>query len=474
MNPKDTTGGGIWSRREMLGRAGTGMGLLALGAMAPPASAASGSLAPKAPHHRPRAKRIIHIFLNGGPSQVDTFDPKPRLQAFHGKTAPIHLKTERKTGMAFGSPFAFKRYGESGLPISELFAEVGAHADALCVVRSMQSDLPNHGPATLLMNCGSPLQIRPSLGAWVTYGLGCETQNLPAFVALCPNGMPDLGPNNWRASFLPGACQGAYVETRHRDVRKLVENVRNPVLGDAAQRRQLDALRALNAAHLAQRPGESELEARIHGFELAYRMQSAASDAFDVSKESHRTREAYGEHPQGRQLLMARRLVERGVRFVQVWHGPGNPWDAHAELEKNHRRLARQCSRPIAALLGDLKERGLLEDTLVICGGEFGRTPTVELPNGQPNNMGKMNGRDHNHHGFAVWMAGGGVRGGTAYGQTDELGFAAVKDRMHVHDLHATILHLMGFDHERLTYRFSGRDFRLTDVHGDVAHGVIA
>jgi hypothetical protein len=337
----------------------------------------------------------------------------------------------------------------------------------------MQADVPNHEPSLMLMNCGDARQVRPSMGSWLTYGLGSENENMPGFIAMCPGGYPIQESQNWQSAFLPGVFQGTYIDTKHRDLEKLIENIRNLSVSSKAQRQQLDLLQHLNADYQKRRSGDAQLEARVQSFELAYRMQMDAADAFDVSKESPATRAMYGEGPQARQLLIARRLVERGVRFVQVWHGAGQPWDSHDDIEANHRRLAGECDQAIGALLKDLKQRGLLEETLVIWGGEFGRTPTVELPT-PGSNEGKVNGRDHNHYGFCHWLAGGGVRGGYVHGATDEFGFKAVEKPVHVHDLHATILHLLGFDHEKLTYRYAGRDFRLTDVHGNVVKEILA
>jgi hypothetical protein len=467
------------TRRELLCRSGMGMASLGLaglvaGSSRAPAATDLSPLAPKAPHFPGKARRVLHIFLNGGPSHVDTFDPKPALAKYAGKLLPTaNLRTERKTGAAFPSPFKFARYGKSGIEVSELFAKTAECIDDICVIRSMHADVPNHEPSLMLLNCGDARQIRPSMGSWVTYGLGSENQNLPGFIAMCPGGYPIQETQNWQSAFLPGAFQGTYVDTRHTDIEKLVENVRNRALSPPQQRAQLDLLRKLNEAHLEKRQRDAQLEARIQSFELAYRMQIEASDAFDVSREPEHVRRAYGRGTQARQLLIARRLLERGVRFVQVWHGEGQPWDNHDDIEVNHRRLAGQCDQAIGALLKDLKQRGLLDSTLVIWGGEFGRTPTVELPTPGAN-AGKVNGRDHNHWGFTMWLAGGGVRGGYVHGATDEFGFRAVADKVHVHDLQATILHLLGFDHEKLTYRYAGRDFRLTDVHGHVVREVLA
>jgi hypothetical protein len=463
------------TRREMLMRSGLGFGALALAGLADESPAAAlNPLAPKSPQFAPKARRVIHLFMNGGPSHVDTFDPKPALERYAGQNLPMkNLRTERKTGAAFPSPFRFRKYGQSGIDVSELFPHVAGCVDDLAVIRSMHADVPNHEPSLLLMNCGDGRLIRPSLGSWLTYGLGTENANLPAFVAMCPGGYPIQESQNWQAGFLPGTYQGTYIDTKHEDIEKLIAHIRNRKLDEQQQRRQLDLLRELNRRHSQQRDEDPQLEARIQSFELAYRMQHEAGEAFDISREPESIRNLYGRGVQARQILIARRLLERGVRFVQVWHGEGQPWDNHDDIEVNHRRLARQCDQAIGALLVDLKQRGMLEDTLVIWGGEFGRTPTVELPK-KGSNAGKINGRDHNHHGFTMWLAGGGVRGGTVYGATDEFGFQAVENRMHVHDLHATILHLMGFDHERFTYRYAGRDFRLTDVHGHVVHELIA
>ena len=425
-------------------------------------------LAPRAPHFAPKARRVVHLFMNGGPSQVDTFDPKPALDRFHGKPLPLNnLRTERKTGAAMRSPFRFQPYGRSGIEVSELFAKTASqHIDDMVVIRSMQAEVPNHEPSLMLMNCGDSRLPRPSFGSWVTYGLGTLNQNLPGFIVLCPGGYPIVSTQNWRSAFLPGSFQGTYINTQHAEVEKLIANIRNPRLGVEEQRRQLDLVRALNQEHSNERRNDPALEARIATFELAYRMQAEATDAFDITRENEATRQAYGSGTHGRQLLITRRLLERGVRFVQVWSGDGQPWDNHENLEKDHRRLAGDWDQPIAAFLADLKQRGLFDDTLVLWGGEFGRTPVAELP--------ALNGRDHNHYGFSVWLAGGGVRGGTVYGGTDDFGFRAVDKPVHVHDLHATMLHVLGFDHTRLTYRYAGRDFRLTDVAGNVVRDMLS
>jgi hypothetical protein len=426
-----------------------------------------GPMAPKAPHFPGKARQVVHLFMNGGPSHVDTFDPKPMLARYHGKNLPNpNLRTERKTGAALGSPFTFRQYGQSGIAVSELFARTAeAHIDDLCVIRSMVADVPNHEPSLMLMNCGDGRLQRPSMGAWITYGLGSENQNLPGFVAMCPGGYPIVATQNWRAAFLPGAYQGTYLNTQHTEVDKLIENIRNDAMPPAAQRKQLDLVRRLNQRHAALRTHDPALEARIQSFELAYRMQGEAAEAFDINREPESTRALYGPGTQARQLLITRRLLERGVRFIQVWSGASQPWDDHENLATHHRQLAAEWDRAIAAFLTDLKQRGLFDSVLVIWGGEFGRTPVAELP--------ALSGRDHNHYGFAMWLAGGGARGGHVHGATDELGFAAVADKVHVHDMHATILHLLGFDHEKLTYRYAGRDFRLTDVHGRVVKALV-
>ncbi|HHK42472.1 MAG TPA: DUF1501 domain-containing protein [Planctomycetaceae bacterium] len=463
------------SRRELLRRSGMGFGMLSLAPLLQAEAApAADPLAPKPPHFPVKAKHVIHLFMNGGPSHVDTFDPKPLLKKYAGKTLPKpNLRTERKTGAAFPSPFKFRKYGESGIEVSEIFAQTARHIDDIAVIRSMHADVPNHEPSLLLMNCGHSQMVRPSLGSWLTYGLGTENQNLPAFIAMCPGGYPIVGAQNWQAAFLPGIYQGTYVDTKHTDIQKLIANIRNPWVSRTEQRRQLDLLRQLNQRHRSERGEAPELDARIQSFELAYRMQREAAEAFDVSREPKHVLEKYGPGVQARQILIARRLIERGVRFVQVWHGAGQPWDNHDDIEVRHRQLAGQCDRAIAALIDDLKQSGLFEETLILWGGEFGRTPTVELPQAGAN-AGKVNGRDHNHYGFTVWLAGGGVRGGQVYGATDEIGFQAVENPVHVHDLHATILRLMGFDHKRLTYHYAGRDFRLTDIEGNVVESLIA
>ncbi len=456
------------SRREFLRRSGTGFGMMALAGMLN--QPARGSVRPS--HVVPRAKHVIHVFLNGGMSQVDSFDPKPELTRRAGQMLPFdNLQTERKTGVALPSPFTFKRHGQCGTPVSDLFPHLARCVDDMAVVRSMHAELPNHEMSLMLMNCGDQRLVRPSFGSWLTYGMGSENDNLPGFVALCPGGLPVSGAQNWRSAFLPGAYQATHIDTAKTNPRELIENIHNDRLPPKRQRAQVDLLQALNHQHLQQRPHEAALEDRIRSFELAFGMQMEAVDAFDVAREPQYVREMYGPGVQNRQLLIARRLVERGVRFVQVWHGAGQPWDSHTNIASEHRKVAQQCDQGLAALIIDLKQRGLLEETLILCTGEFGRTPSVEM---NQNGGGSEKGRDHNHWGFSLWLAGGGIRGGTVYGATDDFGFRAVEDRVSVHDLHATMLHLLGFDHERLTYRFAGRDFRLTDVHGRVIEPLLA
>lgn len=488
------------TRREMLSRMGNGFAALGLTGLLgdialadgkpgkgkginksshqPPAtshqSPSLNPLAVKQPPYPATAKRVIFLFMNGGPSHVDTFDPKPMLTQYHGKPLPYStLPTERKTGTCFGSPFKFEKHGQSGIEVSEIFPHMASCIDDIAVIRSMHADVPNHEPSLLLMNCGEGRLVRPSMGSWITYGLGTENQNLPGFIAMCPGGYPIQDTQNWQAGFLPGVFQGTYIDPSQTDMQKVIEHIKNNYESMPAQRQQLDLLHELNAKHASQREEDAQLESRIQSFELAYRMQMDATDAFDISKEPAHIREMYGEGVYARQLLIARRLLERGVRFLQLYTGAGQPWDNHDDIAEGHRALARQTDKAIGALLKDLKQRGMLEDTLVIWGGEFGRTPTVELPTPGAN-AGKQNGRDHNHWGFSMWMAGGGVKGGQVYGATDDFGFRAQDKPVHVHDLHATQLKLLGFDHTQLTYRYAGRDYRLTDVYGNVIPELIA
>jgi Protein of unknown function (DUF1501) len=467
------------TRRQFLNRVGMGVGALGLAtvidpanlvaASAPAAGSASNSLLPRAPHFAGKAKAVIHIFAQGAPSHVDTWDPKPMLSKMNDKTLP-------GGGVAMGSPFKFSRYGSSQLEVSELFAHTAAHADDLAVIRSMWTDIPAHDVATVFMNTGSVRIPKPSMGSWLVYGLGSVNQNLPGFIALRGSRLPTGGAANYNASFLPGIYQGTTVNTQAQSVQQMIQNIRNGYVSKPEQRRQIDFVHQLNELHAQNLQREAALETRLESYEIAFRMQAEATDAFDIMKEPESVRAAYGigtsPRPggmgggagagggdQGKQLLIARRLIERGVRCVQVWH---DGWDHHDDLEDRITAKAGEIDKPLAALLTDLKQRGLLDSTLVIWGGEFGRKPTKDRYGNE------SAGRDHNAKAFSVVMAGGGVKGGTVYGETDEFGGAAVKDKVHVHDLHATILHSLGLDHTKLTYRFNGRDFRLTDVAGNV------
>ncbi|QVL31603.1 DUF1501 domain-containing protein [Telmatocola sphagniphila] len=455
------------NRREMLQRVGAGFGSLALSALlAEEAHGADSAdpLAVRKPHFQARAKRVIFLFMPGGPSQVDTFDPKPELTKFNGKSSPKLYLGQKRNLLA--SPWKFRKHGQSGLEVSELFPCVAKQVDRLCILRGMVADDVNHPGGCLQMNTGERVATRPSLGSWVTYGLGTENQNLPGFIAIGPGPLIE-GNRQYGAAFLPAAHQGTFVS----DMKNPIRNLKNNQVSPERQRLELDALRRLNEFHRIDRSEDSRLAARIESFELAYRMQTQAPDAFDLTKETDKVQSLYGVDRKetetfGRQCLLARRLVERGVRFVQLYHTSGGfqPWDQHSDLKGGHEKNALATDRPIAGLLEDLQARGLLEDTLVIWGGEFGRTPAAE---------GK-DGRDHHPYGFTMWLAGGGVRGGLAHGETDEFGWDAVQDRVHIHDLHATILHLLGLDHEKLTYRHAGRDYRLTDVSGVVAKAILA
>jgi hypothetical protein len=448
------------TRRQMIQALGGGLGTLGLASLLAPTASASAH----GPHFKPRAKRLIQLFMNGGPFGPDLFDPKPAINRYAGqRPQAVELRTENQTGGLMPVAFQYRRCGQSGLEISELLPRLAGCADDLCVIRSLHTDNPNHGPALYLMNNGSIKPNRPSMGAWLSYGLGSENANLPGYVVLCP-GRPVRFAELWSSNFLPGQHQGTYVNPTQTDPAKMIPYLRNGSLDFAAQRRQLDLMRRLNEGHLAERGPDRALEARIASMETAFCMQAEASDAFDLRREPDRVRAAYGDSHFAHSCLLARRLSERGVRFVQVYYGNGQPWDTHRNHTALTRQLCQDIDRPIAALLTDLKVRGLLQDTVVVWGGEFGRTPTSE----------GGDGRDHNHWGFTAWLAGGGVRGGTAYGATDEFGFRAAQDKVHVHDLHATILYLLGIDHEKLTYRYSGRDFRLTDVYGRVVREVVA
>jgi len=423
------------------------------------AAEAASPLAPKAPPFPAKARHVIHIFAQGAPSHVDTWDPKPALAAYDGKSIP------GMDGVAMASPFKFSKRGKSGIEVSEVFPKLGEQVDDLAIIRSCYTDIPAHEVATTFMNTGSLRLARPSIGSWVLYGLGSENENLPGYVSLRPGGTPPGGSSNWQAAFLPGLYQGVSINTQVTSVDQLIQNIRNQYTVIGEQRRQLDLVHKLNELHSQNLQKDAQLEARLQAYEMAFKMQTEATDAFDIQKENAATRAAYGNTSQGHQLLIARRLIERGVRFVQVWAGG---WDHHQDIEDRLPQKAREIDQPFAAFLSDLKQRGLFDSTLVIWGGEFGRKP-VKDRNGNDNP-----GRDHNNKAFTTILTGGGVKRGIVYGATDEFGAAAVTDKVHVHDLHATILALLGFDHENLTYRYNGRDFRLTDVHGHVVKGVMA
>jgi len=466
----------LQSRRQLLRTTAAGFGHLAFSALlAQTATAQQPAAKPIAsllPRLTPTAKRVVFLFMKGGPSHVDTFDPKPLLNRDHGKPLPFDLPrvTFAKQGSLLKSPWKFWRHGESGLPVSELFPNVAKHIDDLCVLRSVHGTNPAHGGALLKLHTGSDQFVRPSMGSWVIYGLGTENQNLPAFVTICPT-LAHGGVNNWGSAFLPARCQGTPIGNASLAAAKAtVKHIRNSRISPAVQQRQLEFIRQMNQDHLETVGRNQALEGRLNSFELAFRMQSAMPEAQDLTAESEATHRMYGidnavTEDFGRQCLMAPRFLERGVRFVQVTHSDSEvQWDQHSNLYHGHTKNAAEVDKPIAGFLEDLKSRGLLEDTLVLWGGEFGRTPTAQ----------GTNGRDHNPHGFTMWMAGGGVKGGYAYGATDDYGYYATENKMHVHDLHATLLHLLGLEHERLTFQYAGRDFRLTDVAGRVAKDILS
>ena len=469
------------NRRQWLSQAGSGFGSLALasllandGLLADETALSRGPLAPRSPHFAPKAKSVIFLFMYGGPSHIDLFDPKPQLDKWHGRDIPVFESEDafnkETKATAMKSPFVFAKHGEAGIEICDQFPELAKMADELCVIRSMQCKSNNHGPALFQMQSGSLLSGHPSIGSWATYGLGTECQDLPGFVVMLDHqGAPVNGALNWSNGFIPASYQGVPLRTSGEPI----AYVRPPQgVSRDRQRAQLDLLAKWNRQYAEANPEEEELAARIESYELAFRMQTRAPEAVDIAQEPEHVRRDYGLDDKtskhfGTNCLLARRLVERGVRFVQVYSG-GNEgpraWDAHDDLEKNHRLHCAETDRPIAALLRDLRRRGLLESTLVVWGGEFGRTPNAQ--------GGK--GRDHHAHGFAMWLAGGGVKGGMVYGATDEFGYHAVENPVSLPDLHATILHLLGLDHERLTYRFQGRDYRLTDVEGNVLRPILA
>ncbi|HZZ77364.1 MAG TPA: DUF1501 domain-containing protein [Gemmataceae bacterium] len=465
----------LHSRRELLHRSAVGFGSLALVSMLAEertqAQTSADPLAPRPGHFPARARRVIFLFMKGGPSHVDTFDYKPRLQRDHGRPYPFERPrvTFASTGNLLGSPWRFRQHGASGAWVSDLFPHVARYVDDLCFIHSLHGTNPAHGGAVLKLHTGSDNFVRPSVGSWVTYGLGSENRNLPGFITICPT-LAHGGVNNWGAAFLPAVYQGtplgnASVPAEQASVRY----IRNDRLTTDVQRLQLDRLLEMNRVHQASGGAEASLEARLNSFELAFRMQREMPEAEDLSSETSATRRLYGlDEPVtanfARQCLLARRFAERGVRFIQVTHSDANvQWDQHSNLREGHEKNAREVDKPIAGLLHDLKSRGLLDDTLVWWGGEFGRTPTVE----------GSNGRDHNPEGFTMWLAGGGTKGGVHHGATDDYGWHAEDQRVHIHDLHATILHLLGLNHEQLTYRYAGRDFRLTDVAGQVVQPLL-
>ena len=499
------------TRREALCRVGNGFGMMALAGMLGRSLAkADGIIRPDGTagvaklDYPQRVKRVIFLFMNGGLSHVDSFDPKPMLDKYDGEPLPGGtVKTERRTGALMKSPFKFKKYGHCGMDVSELWPHVGEVADDICWVRSVYTDIPNHEPSCLMVNTGANQAGRPSMGAWMTYGLGTENQNLPGFVVLCPDVPTTVGPPLWSNGFLPAIHQGTYISNKVQtaendgggmmepeegkgkdgqdkvkkvtvekgfDPKKLISYVNNPKFSLVEQRRELDLLHKLEGIRNEEVGTDSQVEGVIKSMEVAYRMQTEAPEVFDIRKESQATLDLYGPGDVARGCLTAVRLAEKGVRMTQVYYSKGDPWDAHADIFA-HKINAKNSDQPFAAVVKDLKSRGLWKDTLVLCGSEFGRTPVREVGGAQ---AGVKRGRDHNPFGFTMWMAGGAVKGGTIYGATDDFGFKAIDKPVHVHDIHATILYLMGIDHTKLTYRYSGRDFRLTDVAGNVLHDLVA
>lgn len=468
------------SRRQMLLRCANGFGAVALskllteGAYGDHVSPAVGPLAPRPTHFPAKAQRVIFLYNDGGPSQVDTFDPKPRLTREHGQ--PIRMQAPPTQFIAhdapprvMASPWRFHQYGQSGIPVSELFPNIANCVDDLAVVRSMVSGFAEHANANLFLHTGFNQQGRPSVGSWVTYGLGSECQNLPGYIVLKGGFIPAGGPDNFNNGYLPAVYQGSIF----RDTQAPVPNLEPPARHQLRQRERMDLLRELDRASADRYGHDDRVDAAIANYEMAFQMQTTVPELLDIAGESPATRRLYGIDDEatrtyGMQCLMARRLVERGVRFVEMMPpqvAGANRWDQHDRIKDGHESMARATDRPVAALLKDLKARGLFESTLVVWAGEFGRTPVAQ---------GTSSGRDHNPYGFTIWMAGGGVKGGTIYGATDEYGFHAVENRVQIHDLHATMLHLLGLDHRRLTYRFGGRDMRLTDVHGEVVQDILA
>jgi len=470
MNPPVETTHSLLNRRQMLRRMCAGFGLVGLGGLLGPEALFAAS-AKRGPHFAPRAKRVIFLFLNGGPSHVDTFDPKPALKRYEGQQPDGQLYRKSKGAGYMPSRFEFHKCGQSGIEVSETLPNLARVIDDCCVIRSMRTDVPNHEPALLQMHTGNIQPIRPSMGSWLLYGLGSENENLPGYIVLRPSPKIVVGPALWSNSFLPAEFQATSVITADMRVEKLIANIKNPQLTEPHQREQLDLLAELNHLHLQRRQGDTELDGQIKAMETAFQMQKQAMQTFDISREPESTKRLYGDTIFGRSCLLARRLVEDGVRVVSVYYTSdkdNQPWDTHSNHEERHRKLCADGDRAGAALIMDLKARGMLDDTLVIWGGEFGRTPYAE------NREKEKVGRDHHHTAFSMLLAGGGMKRGTVYGASDELGMVVADNPVHVHDLHATILHLLGIDHERLTYRYAGRDFRLTDVHGTVVKDIIA
>ena len=461
---------GLLTRRDMLRRMCGGFGMVGLAGLLGPQMLLAADSA-RGPHFKPTAKRVIFLFLNGGPSHIDTFDPKPKLLEMEGQQPGGELYKKSKGSGFMPSPLKFEKHGQSGIEVSETLPHLAKIVDDCCIIRSMKTDVPNHEPALIQMHTGNLQPIRPSIGSWALYGLGTENENLPGYVVLRPSPKIVVGPALWSNSFLPAEFQATSVITADMKVDNLIANIRNLQITRERQREQLDLVQALNRRHAARRENDPELEGQIKTMETAFHMQKQAMDTFDISREPVHVREKYGDTRFAKSCLLARRLVEAGVRFVTVYYtsdSNNQPWDTHSDHDEGHRKLCVDGDQAAAALISDLKERGLLDDTLVIWGGEFGRTPYAE------NREKQKVGRDHHHTAFSMLMAGGGIKGGTVYGASDELGMHAVENPVHVHDFHATILHLLGIDHERLTYRYAGRDFRLTDVHGRVVKEIIA
>ena len=454
----------------MLGMSAAGFGMLGLMSVLGSSKIRESALS-NSRHPLPRAKRVIFLFMNGGPSHLDTFDPKPALRKAEGQHPSGKLYKESKATGFMPSPFVFRQHGQSGLKVSETLPELAKVIDDCCIVKSMKTDVPNHEPALLQMHTGNIQPIRPSFGSWLIYGLGSANENLPSYVVLRPSPKIVVGPALWSHGFLPAKYQATSIDTSDLRVDAMLSHIKNPEFSLAQQREQVDLARRLNQRHLKDRAEDSALEAEIEAMETAYRMQISATDALDVQKEPQHVRESYGSTPFAQSCLIARRLAEAGVRCVTVYYTmkSNQPWDTHTNHDASHKKLCVDSDKAAAALIRDLKSRGMLDDTLVIWGGEFGRTPYSEIRSKK-----KAPGRDHHHTAFSLLLAGGGVKRGFSYGRSDEFGMNVVQQPMHVHDFHATLLYLMGLDHTALTYRYSGRDFRLTDVHGNVAHGLIA